>query len=525
MGQDQLDKYLKEQLGDHQTPIDSDALWSSIQAEQKQDIDPVMKSRLENHISEIDSQMIWNNISSQLVSKPNYWKIALALLSLLIMSSIIGLMMSDRNTNVSREYNTYKEGINTINLSNINENYNTKAINESSTNVGSLNSESILIQSNHTRNNTYDNSLTLNNNYTNNTKSTLQSESNLTDSYPSKSWATSVNSDFNTTSSRYYNSTSSTDIQKKTIASRSGADNNETVTSSSLSTNHESISNLSVLHTNQLDGLNTGLLSAEDFMDGLPAKEHCFNNNKSVECYDYSPKKILYALQAYTTADYYNRELVPSTETSLSYLDNRKNTQKVQISNRTGLLLKIKHSKGIYIKTGIEAGFLRERFSHTTRDTVTEILPDQLINIHISNGDTTLTFGNAPVTTISSKNWRVNNTFSTVGIPILFGYEKEFKKFSLGADAGVLYNIHRKFEGWLLGQPNDPVDAKSFFTTTNDLNITGNMNLSFFLSERFRLFGLASFRQNIDNINQKDMNDIDQKNTTYGLGLGIEFKI
>jgi hypothetical protein len=525
MGQDQLDKYLKEQLGNHQTPIDSDALWSGIQAQQQQDIESVVKARLENHTTAIDSQMVWNNISCQVATKPNYGKIALTMVFLLIIGSTIGIMIADRNKNVTREYDTNSKAMNMVKASNGNENYDSKKTIQSSTSEGLDNSETQLLQSNPTLNNTYDNSNTLKNNFTNNTNASLKSGTTLNDLSASNIEKVIDNSDYNLASLGSNNKATSTDILNQTITNRSELNNNKTIASSSNSNIRKSTHSLSALHINKLDALSNQLLSPDDFLEGLPAVEHCFNKNKSVECYDYSPKKILYALQAYTTADYYNRALDPNAETSLSYLDSRKNTQKVQISNRTGLLLKIKHRKGIYIKTGVEAGFLREKFTYTTRDTVTEILPDQLINIHISNGDTILTYGNAPVTTISSKNWRVNNTFSTIGIPILVGYEKEYKKFSISGDAGVLYNIHRKFEGWLLGQPNDPVDAQSFFTTTNDVDITCSFNLSYYLNERFRLFGLASLRQNLNNINQIDINDINQKNTTYGLGLGIEFKI
>jgi len=209
-----------------------------------------------------------------------------------------------------------------------------------------------------------------------------------------------------------------------------------------------------------------------------------------------------------------------------NYLNQRKNTQKVQVSNRSGLQFKIRHKSGVYAKFGAEIGFLRERFFHETRDTVTEILPDQLLNIDVdTNGDTTRTYGNAPVTTISNKTWKINNTLRTIGIPVLVGYQNKFNKLNIGFEIGALYNINHNFEGWLLGPTSNPIEVQDYFITSNDLNLTGGININYELSKKYSAFIMSSFRQNLNKINQENTNYINQRNTILGIGVGIEMKL
>jgi hypothetical protein len=536
MGQDQLDKFLKEKLSQHQTPIDNDALWNSIQGKKEPEIDQIVKQKLFDYEAPVDSQIVWNNIAKEVTGKSSYgWmKIAAAVLilgALLIAGLYLNNSKSETISSLNKD-NNYNTEFNDNDSNNSNISNRTNQIDESTLVVDDINSDKNLDKNliNKVKLNVDD--LKTENKLHKNTK--LQSDFSIPSTEKISNSDLSAEAENKTDRNTYTDSDVNANIvkldqlrlTKESLAVlEKSIDDNKTT---SRDAERLIMPNLDALKNNALSVVSAATEDATAYADGLPDEDICFSWNKSIECYSYKPKNFHFSILGYTTADYYRKSMsqFPDIEPQTNYLENRKNTQRAQISNRSGLLLKMMHKKGLYVKVGIEAGFLRERFSHQTRDTVTQIIPDQLINIDVDmNGDTTFTYGNAPVTTISSKNWRVNNSHRTIGIPLLIGYEKKMKRFDLGVEIGALYNFHRSFEGWLLGPPEDPSDARDYFTSSNDLNFTGGINLGFQINTRFKLLGLASFRQNLNTINNESVNDISQKNTIFGLGIGLEFKI
>ena len=567
MGQDQLDKFLQEQLAQHQSPIDNDALWKGIKAKKNQEIESIVKDKLTHHESAIDSQAIWNNISAEVTGKPSIGWLTKSI-SLLM---IIGLLSSI----LIYTYNNKSEVVSTKS------DVTTKPLTKQSTNEAYLESiDSQTTSSQENINNSNTNIVSEKTNAQvdyNNTKQSIASLSDGNSNYKVKESANSnqkkaISNDNNSNNSNNDNNDNDdnndnndkllkgnatspdTEISNNSNALASIATEGPPAIGTRIANNNNNdnvakpnttaVANSEIVKSSNTRNANATLIqayklnskrdyslaqshtSADDFLDGLPNKDECFSWSKSVECYDYSPKKFHFSILPYTTADYYSKSMSSNSELTQDYLDNRKETQKAQISNRTGLQVVLRHRKGLYVKFGAEVGFLRERFSHKTRDTITEILPNQLLNVDVNiNFDTIYTYGNAAVTTISSKNWRVNNSHRTIGVPVLVGYEKKLSKFNIGVELGVLYNIHRSFEGWLLGPPDAPTDAKDYFSSSNDLNITGGFNLNYDLNRRLRLVGLANFRQNMNTINNLSTNEINQKNTIFGLGVGLEIKI
>lgn len=543
MGQDQLDKYLKEQLSQHQSPIDTDALWQGINVKKGQEIEAIVKDKLAHHESAIDSQAVWNNIATKVTGKPSGGWLAksagLLLFSILFSYSIYYFtynnetLVTEDSSSVSNKVDNGIIDDNSLN----NRTVSSTLPNSQASDISSAQSKSTNNNTSQSKNSESEINASENDNSQshNTNKSSTNNSINRNRANNSNSISTHYDRPLSNTVISNASNKNNSKINKTGLDNTISKSLNRTTYSSptsSATTNSDNKSSNAILtqaytlNTIENSYLKKKTPTAADFLGDLPSRDECFAWNKSIECYDYSPKKFHFSILAYTSADYYRKSMSAESGLAQNYLSNRKETQKAQISNRSGLLIKLRHRKGLYVKFGAEAGFLRERFSHQTRDTITEIVPNQLINVDIDiNGDTTLTYGNAPVTTISSKNWRVNNLHRTIGIPILIGYEKKLSKFNIGMELGVLYNIHRSFEGWLLGPPDAPSDAKDYFTSSNDLNLTGGFNITYELNKRYSLVGLATFRQNMNRINNESINGITQKNTTFGLGVGLEIKI
>jgi len=523
MGQDQLDKLIREKLGLHESPIDADKLWDSISEKSaEEDVEAIVKDKLYLHETPVDNTVLWNNISGHIVSTKSYKSLYIGVLSIIAIALLsYALLQNVSSGNLSTSVATDR----------ITENNNLLIENVEDTDIYNIDNEIIAESEN---NKEKENSLSL---ISQNSQEIIKSENiNQVNSIaPPSYYNIKENKSVDTQASIFEKE----EINYTTSAKDSAIGNINGTTSTTIlqSDLRNNISTIIQKEISQLSGLsimkvmaslsNNQYRSGEYYTDGLPGKDICFRKNKSVECYDYNPKKIHYSILAYTTADYYMKNLSAITElTPENYLNQRKNTQKVQVSNRSGLQFKIRHKSGVYAKFGAEIGFLRERFFHETRDTVTEILPDQLLNIDVdTNGDTTRTYGNAPVTTISNKTWKINNTLRTIGIPVLVGYQNKFNKLNIGFEIGALYNINHNFEGWLLGPTSNPTEVQDYFITSNDLNLTGGININYELSKKYSAFIMSSFRQNINKINQENTNYINQRNTILGIGVGIEMKL
>lgn len=242
--------------------------------------------------------------------------------------------------------------------------------------------------------------------------------------------------------------------------------------------------------------------------------------NKEVECYDYNKKKGTLSAEVYGLVDYINSQMQTSAQQT-AYLDERKKTQSQREGYRSGVRLKYAFGNGLYVKTGLEAGLIREIFRVSKFETRTEILPNQLLEI-IEKGDSTIyIYGNQEVTIESEKRWRVKNNYKSLGVPLLLGYQLQLGKLYVGLEGGAIYNLKYDFKGYLLDNLNAPIDDPDFFKPSINTSVTGSLVLGFPLSRKVNFLTYCSAKHNLDSINN-EAHEIQQKNTRLGIGLGLE---
>ena len=504
MGQDQLDKFIQEQLRDHQSQIDTDALWTAISTKEQEQVDAEIKDKLYDHETPIDSDKLWRAIRV----RRSGWKRYALLASIILLGGLLSIFLTadkeregnEANSSVSTEtslskssddFKVFKSSLDELDTSS-NEDTSTssayKTTTSSISNVALQNKESSYSKTTNTKT-----SVSANN------KPTIANQN------------TSDNSTETT-------GTKSTITQLSAISSKNEDLLSETTSASLL--DQVMLIDKRSRHIGQT-------VNMDNFLDRIPDIDHCFRNSKSIECYRYGPRTFHTSILGYGTVDYYLKNMQGNEDIS-SYVSDRKSSQSYQISNRAGVQIKFAHKRGIYFKTGIEFGVVRERFSYEIRDTFTEILPDQLISIDVdANGDSTYVYGNAPVTTISQKTWRTNNKYETIGIPLIVGYQTtdSKKNFNFGFEIGTIYDFSHKFTGHLLDSSSYPTDANAFFNTSNKFNLTGGANVTYKLNEKINSYLMISFRQNLKSINDNSVNIINQKNTVFGIGLGFEFNL
>ncbi len=249
-----------------------------------------------------------------------------------------------------------------------------------------------------------------------------------------------------------------------------------------------------------------------------------FSRNDKIECYDHRKKVHPFYLEVYSSVDFIKNWLSANGNEELSYLNERKATQTQLQGYRAGLRLKYLTRSGLYFKAGVEFGAIRERFDRSETTEKTEILPNQLLET-ITQADTTIyIYGDAPVTIVETTSWKVWNTYKTVGIPVLLGYQTELKKFNLGIELGAIYNVLYKFEGMLLDKTLVPTMDPDFFKNRINTSLTGGLSLGYKLNSRYTAMAYTSFKHNLSDINNQ-YNPITQSNSKIGIGIGLEIKL
>lgn len=245
--------------------------------------------------------------------------------------------------------------------------------------------------------------------------------------------------------------------------------------------------------------------------------------NDKVECYDHRKKVPPLYAELYSSVDYVTNRFSAEQE-DLNYKEERDASQTQLEGYRAGLRLKFLTRSGLYFKAGVEVSAIRERFDRRETIERTEIRPNQLLETIYKPDSTILIYGNAPVQITENKIWKVWNTYRTVGIPLLVGYQTEVGKFTWGLELGGIYNVHYDFEGMLLNSSLMPVAKPDYFKSRISSSLTGGVNVGYNLTQRMSLMAYASFKHNLSNINQST-NKVQQANTRMGLGLGLQFQL
>lgn len=244
---------------------------------------------------------------------------------------------------------------------------------------------------------------------------------------------------------------------------------------------------------------------------------------KTTECPSFGKKKGSFFVEAYSLLDYAvnNYSSLPEFD---AYLEERKGSQTYKPSYRAGLQFKYLFDNGFLIKAGLEYSRSREQFRYRRETVRTEIRPDQVIHVHVDmNGDTTVVLGNAPVTIIETKNWRVRNSYSSVDIPFSIGYQFDQGPWFYTAEAGIIYNLNYGFSGMLLDTTGEPVMAESYFKEKTSLSYQAAFTLGYRINASWSFICRGSIRTNPGLINSTS-NVVDQSYSLIGAGLGMEYK-
>lgn len=214
------------------------------------------------------------------------------------------------------------------------------------------------------------------------------------------------------------------------------------------------------------------------------------------------------------------------TETNWNnYIAERKNTENPEISFTAGLRGGYRFCNGISLRTGLLFSQIQETFRYqkteevsvTTQTTITIVHPD---------GSTTVEVHNQQNQVEGIRAITAYNKHRFLDIPLLLGYETQWGKWTINAEAGLWYNIGYWNRGKMLNfndsLTHDFDDLKYFDSRGSHLSISLGAQLQRPLRKNLLWYVEPLLRHQLYSINNNGRNPIYQNYSFFGIGGGIK---
>lgn len=208
--------------------------------------------------------------------------------------------------------------------------------------------------------------------------------------------------------------------------------------------------------------------------------------------------------------DYAFKSLTTKTGEDSNYRDRRSSTEAFYYAFTAGTRFSLVTSNGWALRTGFVYANIGELFKYVD---VNAIEP--------STGE------------LSLLELTKTNRFQTFDVPVILGYEMDFKNFVLHVNTGAYINLFFEKKGFILSPDLNPVslasrDAEEFgvyspFRNHVGASLYGSIGINYKLGSNVQLIIEPHFKRNLKSITL-DNYPLNQKYTTTGLITGFRFK-
>lgn len=247
-----------------------------------------------------------------------------------------------------------------------------------------------------------------------------------------------------------------------------------------------------------------------------------------VDCWDPSkssgPSKI--SIQLYGGSDYDMSSLSTNETEPNQYLSERNMSTSFIGSYKIGGLLKYHATPRLYIKAGLEFKDSNERFNYQLEQENMVTTPNQPIGMQVdASGNVTTILGDLVSIEITTETYEHYNDFKSYSIPILVGYSILDKdKLSIAVEGGISQNISFAYDGTILDSNLIPVEnASNYYKNSIGLGLLAGIELGYTLSEKTSFILGVHGKSPLSAINDRSINQIDEKLTAIGALVGIEY--
>jgi len=222
------------------------------------------------------------------------------------------------------------------------------------------------------------------------------------------------------------------------------------------------------------------------------------------------------------------RTLSSKNATELDYLKTRQDTETSLDAIRINFDFMLQNDNGLYLKTGLEYEQINERLdAYIEQDSVKDT-PDQVIVLRYAmNGSTSQTLGNGEVVTTYWSQKKIFNRYSSVDIPVLVGYNsrRENKKLGWFVEGGASINLWFASKGQIFDNNNENGlislgERPNQFKSQTGVSLLGSVGLTYQISDKLSIWTSPNIKYHLASITGKET-PLDQKYLNAGLSMGV----
>lgn len=222
------------------------------------------------------------------------------------------------------------------------------------------------------------------------------------------------------------------------------------------------------------------------------------------------------------------RSLSSHNSSSFDYLKTRENSETSLDAIRGSLDFMLQHNSGFYVKTGLQYEQITERFdAYIERDSV-KTAPNQILALtYAMNGSSSTTTGNGEITTTHWLQKTKFNRYHSIDVPFLLGYnrQKSDKKMGWFVEGGASVNISFAAKGEIFDSNNELLildENTDLFKSQTGISLLGAVGLTYQISDKFSLWASPDMRYRLSSISGAE-NVIDQRYFNLGLSVGVRY--
>ncbi len=192
---------------------------------------------------------------------------------------------------------------------------------------------------------------------------------------------------------------------------------------------------------------------------------------------------------------------------------------RTSIEAKIGMLFK----QGFYVSTGASLENFHEKLNwEKNLHSDTSFIADREKGFYVLNGDLDTTYFNGPGLTVKDSIRKVihYNRVQYFIIPISFGYQKQWKRWTLGVSTGINFGFGSKFIGKSLRSDeaeNAMITINPTMSITKAIGWQGKLTMSYLLDKKTSI----KFSTGLKGHSQMEMNDLLLSYQTVSVGLGL----
>jgi hypothetical protein len=255
-----------------------------------------------------------------------------------------------------------------------------------------------------------------------------------------------------------------------------------------------------------------------DFSKLFDVKQNKIIQKETIPCPKPEVDAKKSSIEIYAGTDFLLRKFTDTP--NLTYLNQRKETQKFKSAFQIGVRYNKSIGRGFSLSGGIQYNQINEQFRHTQGNII------NYTYVIDASGDTIQT-----IQTISARFKQITNRYRMFELPLMIGYDFRTENIGVRLNAGVMLNVHSFYKGEVLDKQSIPVsiassEPSSIYQMNRSLGLSFVCGASIFYAikgDKY-LFIEPHFQYRTKNTTQQQLS-LKQRDHIWGIRAGLKFPL